>query len=244
MHNKRTPLGKQIRRSKDSYLMIAPYFILFIIFTVLPVIMAIVVSFTDWNMLQMPNFVGWKNYVKLILDDDIFMISLKNTLIFAVITGPVSYMLCLLFAWIINEFNRNIFRRIIGILSQYPEPHTKNSITGIMNSPDFHPAMNIVFSYSLQKAFCFGIDRKNHLTVFSVRKHNIRIKIKNLVGDIIDHISKKAYQSIGRAICAFVRATAKLAHINIGNVDQNDLVFFVIALDDLIEKFDLAIIDR
>ena len=57
MHNKRTPLMKQIRQSKASYLMIAPYFILFFIFTVLPVIMAVVVSFTDWNMLQMPNLV-------------------------------------------------------------------------------------------------------------------------------------------------------------------------------------------
>jgi len=119
MHNKRTPLAKQIRQSKDSYLMIAPYFILFFIFTVLPVIMAIVVSFTDWNMLQMPNFVGWKNYVKLILDDDIFMVSLKNTLIFAVITGPVSYMLCLLFAWIINEFNRGL-RTILTLIFYAP----------------------------------------------------------------------------------------------------------------------------
>ena len=119
LHDKHMPLGKQIRRSKDSYLMIAPYFILFIIFTVLPVIMAIVVSFTDWNMLQMPNFVGWKNYVKLILDDDIFMISLKNTLIFAVITGPVSYMLCLLFAWIINEFNRGL-RTVLTLIFYAP----------------------------------------------------------------------------------------------------------------------------
>ena len=119
LHDKHMPLGKQIRRSKDSYLMIAPYFILFIIFTVLPVIMAIVVSFTDWNMLQMPNFVGWKNYVKLILDDDIFIISLKNTLIFAVITGPVSYMLCLLFAWIINEFNRGL-RTVLTLIFYAP----------------------------------------------------------------------------------------------------------------------------
>ena len=56
-------------------------------------------------MLEPPTFVGWKNYIKLFLEDDIFLISLKNTLIFAVITGPVSYILCLLFAWIINEFS-------------------------------------------------------------------------------------------------------------------------------------------
>jgi multiple sugar transport system permease protein len=84
--------------------MCAPYFILFFLFTVLPVLISILLSFTYFNMLEAPTFIGWDNYIKLILDDDIFMISLKNTLILAVITGPVSYMLCLLFAWIINEF--------------------------------------------------------------------------------------------------------------------------------------------
>ena len=101
---KQGKLWYQIKRSKASYFMIAPYFILFFFFTVLPVVMAVGFSFTYYNMLEMPTFVGWKNYIKLFLEDDIFMKSLKNTLILAVITGPVSYMLCLLFAWIINEF--------------------------------------------------------------------------------------------------------------------------------------------
>ena len=94
----------QVKRSKVSYLMMAPYFILFFLFTVLPVLMSVGLSFTYFNMLEAPTFVGWKNYIKLFLEDDIFLISLKNTLIFAVVTGPVSYFLCLLFAWIINEF--------------------------------------------------------------------------------------------------------------------------------------------
>lgn len=97
-------LWYQIKKNKASYLMMAPYFILFFFFTILPVVVSIFFSFTYFNMLEMPTFVGWKNYVKLFLEDDIFVISLKNTLIFAVITGPTSYLLCLLFAWIINEF--------------------------------------------------------------------------------------------------------------------------------------------
>lgn len=97
-------LGYQMKKSKSSYLMLAPYFILFFFFTVLPVVMSVAFSFTYYNMLEMPEFVGWKNYIKLFLEDDIFMVSLKNTLILAVVTGPVSYFLCLLFAWIINEF--------------------------------------------------------------------------------------------------------------------------------------------
>ncbi|GFI22385.1 L-arabinose transport system permease protein AraP [Lachnospiraceae bacterium] len=105
---KQKKLSYQIKRNKASYLMLAPYFILFFLFTVLPVVISIGLSFTYFNMLEAPTFVGWKNYVKLFLEDDIFLISLKNTLIFAVITGPVSYILCLLFAWIINEFKGKV----------------------------------------------------------------------------------------------------------------------------------------
>ena len=101
---KQGKLWYRVKKSKASYIMLAPYFILFFFFTVLPVLMAIGFSFTYYNMLEMPTFVGWKNYIKLFFEDDIFMKSLKNTLLLAVVTGPVSYMLCLLFAWIINEF--------------------------------------------------------------------------------------------------------------------------------------------
>lgn len=94
----------EVKKHKVSYFMMAPYFILFFLFTVLPVIASIVLSFTNFNMLEMPQFVGWKNYLRLFLDDDIFMIAVKNTLVFACITGPISYFMCLIFAWIINEF--------------------------------------------------------------------------------------------------------------------------------------------
>ena len=103
--SKQRKFSYRLKKGRASYAMLAPYFILFALFTILPVVISIVLSFTYFNMLEPPTFIGWKNYIKLFLDDDIFMISLKNTLLFAVITGPVSYMLCLLFAWIINEFS-------------------------------------------------------------------------------------------------------------------------------------------
>ena len=101
-------LGKKtasIHQTSASWLMLAPYFILFFLFTVLPVLASMVLSFTDFNMLEWPEFVGWDNYIRLLVNDDLFIKALKNTLIFAVITGPVSYLMCLLFAWIINEFS-------------------------------------------------------------------------------------------------------------------------------------------
>lgn len=105
---KKNSVRYRIKRSRSCYVMMAPYFILFSIFTVLPVIMSMALSFTYFNMLEAPKFNGWTNYIKLFLHDDIFIISLKNTLIFAVITGPISYILCLLFAWIINEFRPKV----------------------------------------------------------------------------------------------------------------------------------------
>lgn len=116
---KQKKLSYQIKRSRVSYAMLAPYFILFFLFTVLPVVISIVLSFTYFNMLELPTFVGWKNYIKLFLEDDIFLIALKNTLLFAVITGPLSYILCLLFAWIINEFSGKL-RALLTLIFYAP----------------------------------------------------------------------------------------------------------------------------
>ena len=95
---------REIKRNRQHYALLLPFFLLFFIFTVLPVLISIVIGFTNFNMLQWPQFVGWDNYVRLFLHDDIFIIALRNTLLFAVITGPLSYIMCFLFAWIINEF--------------------------------------------------------------------------------------------------------------------------------------------
>lgn len=107
-NNNEWTLANRIKRSKASYVMMAPYLLLFFFFTVLPVGISIFLSFTNFNVLEPPTFIGWANYIRLFLDDDIFKIALKNTLIFAVITGPISYMMCLLFAWIINEFSGKV----------------------------------------------------------------------------------------------------------------------------------------
>lgn len=96
---------KAMKANKHSYVLMAPYMILFGLFTVLPVVMSIFLSFTYFNMLEFPKFVGWQNYMRLFLEDDIFLIAVKNTLLFAVITGPISYIACFIFAWIINELS-------------------------------------------------------------------------------------------------------------------------------------------
>ena len=110
---------KEMKRNKVAYIMVAPFMILFLVFTVLPVLLSIILSFTDFNMLEMPNWVGASNYIRLFLDDDIFIIACKNTLIFAAITGPVSYILSLLIAWFINELPPKI-RAVVTLVFYAP----------------------------------------------------------------------------------------------------------------------------
>lgn len=96
-------LWRDIRRNKACYGMLAPFMIFFIIFTVIPVLMSLPMGFTDFNMAQPPKFVGLSNYISLFLSDKIFMRSIRVTLVFTIFTGPVSYVLCFLLAWLINE---------------------------------------------------------------------------------------------------------------------------------------------
>ncbi|MBQ7129150.1 MAG: sugar ABC transporter permease [Clostridia bacterium] len=88
--------------------MIGPYMLLFCMFTVLPVTISMFLSFTNYNLLQAPSFVLVENYRRLFLEDDVFLTAIKNTLVIAVITGPISYMACFLLAWMINDFNPKI----------------------------------------------------------------------------------------------------------------------------------------
>ncbi|MFD1174905.1 carbohydrate ABC transporter permease [Paenibacillus puldeungensis] len=109
MHNAWWTLKwREMKASKHSYFLLAPYMVLFMLFTVLPVIISIILSFTYFNMLEFPRFVGWQNYTRLFLEDDIFLTAMKNTLMFAAITGPVSYLACFIFAWIINELSPKV----------------------------------------------------------------------------------------------------------------------------------------
>ena len=110
---------KEMKRNKVAYLMVAPYMIVFTCFTVLPVLLSIIISFTDFNMLEMPNIVWLDNYVRLFLDDDIFLIALKNTFIFAVIVGPALYIMSLMVAWFINELSPKI-RAVVTLIFYAP----------------------------------------------------------------------------------------------------------------------------
>ena len=110
---------KEMKRNKTAYFMLAPFFILFIIFTVLPVFLSMILSLTNFNMLELPDWQGLSNYTRLFLEDEIFLLACQNTLIFAAITGPVSYLLSLLIAWFINELPPKV-RAVVTLIFYAP----------------------------------------------------------------------------------------------------------------------------
>ena len=112
-------IWKEMKRNWIAYVLIAPYVLIFTFFTILPVILSFVISFTDFNMLQWPNFVGIENYINLFFADDIFLIACTNTLIFAAIVGPASYLMSFLVAWFINELPPRI-RSVITLIFYAP----------------------------------------------------------------------------------------------------------------------------
>lgn len=101
--SKKVPLLTEIRNKKELYLMLLPFFLVFIVFVVVPVLFSIIMSFTDYNVIQTPSFVGLNNYIDLFLNDDLFITALQNTFVMAVIVGPVGYMLSFCMAWMLCE---------------------------------------------------------------------------------------------------------------------------------------------
>lgn len=127
---------KEMKRNKTAYFMVMPFMILFFIFTVLPVLASIFLSFTEFNMLELPRMVGMENYIRLFLDDDIFILACQNTLIFAAITGPLSYLLSFLIAWFINEMEPKL-RAVVTLVFYAPSiSGAVYTIWGVLFSSD------------------------------------------------------------------------------------------------------------
>jgi multiple sugar transport system permease protein len=93
----------QAKANKKCYLFLAPYAVLFTLFYVVPVVISLFLSLTYYNVLEPAEFIGLRNYINLILADDVFLIAVKNTFIIAAVTGPIGYLAAFLFAWLINE---------------------------------------------------------------------------------------------------------------------------------------------
>ncbi len=113
-------LGTEMKKNRSAYLLIAPYCILFLMFYLIPVCISIGLGFTNFNVLEPPKFVGLQNYIDLFFADDIFLKAVKNTFVFAVITGPVGYFMALFIAWMINDIKNQKLRAFMTLLFYAP----------------------------------------------------------------------------------------------------------------------------
>ena len=119
-------MEKRIGRKKLSisdnawyYILILPFLLLFFLFTILPMLSSVVLSLFDYDAVSAPIFVGFKNYIRMATGDKTFITVLGNTLTFAVVTGPISFILAFLLAWMINEF-KPLVRSILAFLFYAP----------------------------------------------------------------------------------------------------------------------------
>ena len=103
---KRQKSKMDTRKSITGYLFLAPFLVLFITFTMIPIAVAMGLSLTNYNLVQSPDFVGLMNYRNLILEDDVFLTSLANTFVFAILTGPTGYLASFIMAWLITLMNK------------------------------------------------------------------------------------------------------------------------------------------
>ncbi len=103
-------ISQRYKAYATGYLMTAPFFILFCIFIIMPVIWSLVLSFTHYNIVQPMKFAGLRNYIELFTNDELFALSFKNTITFSIIAGPIGFMASFFFAWVINQLKfRNGF---------------------------------------------------------------------------------------------------------------------------------------
>lgn len=101
------------------YVMIAPFTILFTVLTILPIVSSVVLSFFSFDLVGKLKFIGFDNYFRMFLDDEVFPITVKNTLLFSVVTGPLGFLLSFVLAWFVNEFGPRL-RTLLSFLFYAP----------------------------------------------------------------------------------------------------------------------------
>lgn len=126
---KKTGIAKRERNNRTGYLFMAPYALVFVIFILIPVILAVILSFTNFNAIEWPSWVGFLNYITLITSDEVFMqYVLPNTVIYAVVVGFGGYVLSFLLAWALCNLTK-VPRTIFALILYSPSMTTGVAMT-------------------------------------------------------------------------------------------------------------------
>ena len=108
-----------LKEQTPIFIMLTPFTICFLLFTIIPIISSITLSLTHYDLLQRPDFIFFENYRRMFVNDKTFAIVLKNTLVFAVIAGPAGFLLSFVLAWFVNEFSPGV-RTVLSFMFYSP----------------------------------------------------------------------------------------------------------------------------
>lgn len=108
---------KNKKESIAAILFFTPFGVLFLLFTIVPVFTAIGLSFTEFSILQKPVFIGLRNYMYLFTQDDLFLTAFKNTMFFALFSGPIGFIVSFIVAWAIDSLR---FRKVFALAFYAP----------------------------------------------------------------------------------------------------------------------------
>lgn len=110
---------ESFKENLPCYIMIAPFILLFILFLIIPIAASVMLSLFDFDMVSAPRFIGFTNYFRMFFDDEVFVTIVKNTLVLALITGPVGFALSFVLAWFLNEF-KPFMRTLLSFMFYCP----------------------------------------------------------------------------------------------------------------------------
>lgn len=116
---KKISISRNVSRNFQAALLLVPFLILFFIFTILPIISSVVLSFFSFDMINPIKPIGFDNYLRMFASDEIFRTTVKNTILFAIITGPAGFLLSFILAWFINEF-KPFLRTVLSFMFYVP----------------------------------------------------------------------------------------------------------------------------
>ncbi len=120
LQKKRSAIGRREHNNPSGYFFVLPYALVFIVFILVPVALAIILSFTNFNAIQWPSWVGFLNYITLLTSDEVFMqFVLPNTVLYAVIVGIGGYILSFLLAWLLCNLTKGV-RTVLALILYSP----------------------------------------------------------------------------------------------------------------------------
>lgn len=104
----------------SHWVMLIAYLLLFFAFILLPILLAVGLSFTNFDSVKIESFEGLRNYIRAFTQDTIFMQKiLPNTILYALIVGPGGYILSFVVAWILSQLTKTA-RTILAVVLYIP----------------------------------------------------------------------------------------------------------------------------